>query len=100
MKPFLAMAAVVLLISYPGLALSDSSFASADERAPVANARIVAIRGHTVTIESQRGTRSALQLKSTTGLKVGQLTSWCEEDCRVLHVWTEYQVQKVATPQR
>ena len=63
----------------------------------MAVARIVAINGPVVTIQNGTGMKRTLELTSTQGLRIGQQTSWCEEDCRTLNIVTEYQVRR-STP--
>jgi hypothetical protein len=61
----------------------------------MARAKIVAIRGNSITIQNDSGARRTLDLKRTNGLKIGLQTGWCEEDCRVLNIWTEYPVRRI-----
>jgi hypothetical protein len=58
-------------------------------------ASIVAINGNSVTLRASDGRTQVVTLKSAAGLRVGQPTSWCEEDCRVLSAWVELPVQGV-----
>ena len=62
-------------------------------------AKVVAIKGNSVTIQNDSGTQRTLEMESTKGLKIGLQTAWCEEDCRVLNVLTEYPVRR-ANPVR
>ena len=60
-----------------------------------AKAKIVAIKGDSVTIQNESGSQRTLDMESTKGLKIGLQTAWCEDDCRVLNVLTEYPVRRV-----
>ena len=56
---------------------------------------IAAVEGPALTLRAYDGRVQTVRLKTTLGLKVGQHTSWCEEDCRELHVWAAVPVERV-----
>ena len=49
----------------------------------------------TVTIQSYEGRTMEVSVRSVENLKIGQHTSWCEEDCRVINVWVPLQVEGI-----
>jgi hypothetical protein len=86
----------VLSVAIPMAAVALGKPSEVEPRAPEAQATIVAIKGNTVIIRGETGATRSLQLQSTEGLKPGMPTSWCEEDCRLLNIQTEYRVRRVA----
>jgi len=58
-------------------------------------ATIAAIDGRVVTLRSYDGRTATVLVRSATGLMVGQHTSWCEEDCRVVNIWMPFPVEQV-----
>jgi hypothetical protein len=70
-------------------------------RQPVApTARILEIKGNQITIADSKGRRQTLELASTKGLKPGQSTGWCEEDCREIPVGSAMYSVKRRMPAR
>lgn len=66
-----------------------------DRSAPPKPVAVIAeIEGQTVTLRTYEGRTRSLLLRSVVGLKVGQHTTWCEEDCRELNVWVPFAVER------
>lgn len=72
-----------------------SAYAQAKSPPPEPLATIAAIEGRTVTIRSYEGRTLKMSVRSLENLKVGQHTSWCEEDCREINVWVPVQVDRI-----
>lgn len=79
---YLMTLSLATLVALPQSALSQERL-----KVPKPVATIEALEGRTVTLRSYEGRRQIVTVKSIEGLKVGQHTSWCEEDCRELEVW-------------
>lgn len=72
-----------------------SAYAQEKSPPPKPLATIAAIDGRTVTIQSYEGRTMEVSVRSVENLKIGQHTSWCEEDCRVINVWVPLQVEGI-----
>jgi anti-sigma-K factor RskA len=78
----LTLIGIAALAAFP-----QAAYCQERTQPPKPVAIIEALEGQTVTLRSYDGKRQVVSLKSIAGLKVGQHTSWCEEDCRELNVW-------------
>lgn len=72
-----------------------SAYAQEKSLPPEPSATIAAIEGRTVTLRSYEGQTLTLSVRSPENLKVGQHTSWCEEDCREINVWMPVEVKRI-----
>lgn len=72
-----------------------SAYAQEKSAPPDPSATIAAIEGGTVTLRSYEGQTLTLSVRSSENLKVGQHTSWCEEDCREINVWVPFEVKRM-----
>ena len=98
-RPLICYIPLLLGLSSAHAQVADPMIHREPQQAMLA-ANIVAVKGTSVTIQKATGEKRTLELKSTVRLKIGQAVGWCEDDCRVLRVMTDYQVRRAGPVSR